>query len=49
MHYANRTEVIASPNLLVGDIEQIVGARWHRCEVFGISSATLPEYFMEAA
>ena len=41
-------EVIASPNILVGSIEQMVDDLRVRREAFGISYITVPEYFMEA-
>jgi len=41
-------EVIASPNFLVGSIEQIVDDLLRRREEFGISYITVPEHFMEA-
>jgi len=41
-------EVIASPNILVGSIEQMVDDLRGRREAFGISYITVPEYFMEA-
>jgi probable F420-dependent oxidoreductase len=41
-------EVIASPNTLVGSIEQMVDDLQRRREALGISYITLPEYFMEA-
>ena len=41
-------DVIASPNILVGSIEQMVDDLQVRREAFGISYITVPEYFMEA-
>jgi probable F420-dependent oxidoreductase len=41
-------EVIASPNILVGSIEQMVDDLRVRREEFGISYITVPEYFMDA-
>lgn len=41
-------EVIASPHILVGSIEQMVDDLRGRREALGISYITLPEYFMEA-
>ena len=41
-------EVIASPNFLVGSIEQMVDDLRRRRDAFSISYITVPEYFMEA-
>jgi probable F420-dependent oxidoreductase len=43
-----QAEVIASPNILVGSIEQMVDDLRHRREDLGISYITVPEHFMEA-
>jgi probable F420-dependent oxidoreductase len=40
-------EVIASPNVLVGSIEQMVDDLRRRRDEFGISYITVPEHFME--
>ena len=41
-------EVIASPHILVGSIDQMVDDLQGRRETFGLSYITVPEYFMEA-
>ncbi len=41
-------EVIASPNILVGSIAQMVDDLHRRRDEFGISYLTVPEHFMEA-
>ncbi|MFN8679477.1 MAG: LLM class F420-dependent oxidoreductase [Thermomicrobiales bacterium] len=41
-------EVLASPHVLVGSVDQIVDDLRARREAFGISYITVPEYFMEA-
>jgi hypothetical protein len=40
-------EVIASPNILVGSIEQMVDDLRRRREDLGISYFNVPEHFME--
>jgi probable F420-dependent oxidoreductase len=44
----SEAEVIASPHVLVGSIDQMVDDLRGRREAFGISYLTVPEYFMEA-
>jgi probable F420-dependent oxidoreductase len=41
-------EVLASPHILAGSIEQMADALQFRREVFGLSYITVPEYFIEA-
>ncbi len=41
-------EVIASPHVLVGSIDQMVDDLRGRRKSFGISYITVPEFFMEA-